>query len=93
MTSAENAPREGFETKQVPGYVPSLVPGGTPTEPGYSNTPGADPATKAGGESGSGGDTGGKGEEKGETEKSGVEKPATRGGATGSTAKAGGSRS
>jgi hypothetical protein len=51
MTSAQSdsgTPPQGFETKQVPGYVPAVVPMGGEVvnqgiTPGFSNTPGTDP--------------------------------------------------
>lgn len=48
MTSTDTPP-EGFETKQVPGYVPAVVPaGGDPVGhgivAGFSNTPSGDKA-------------------------------------------------
>lgn len=48
MTSTDTPP-EGFETKQVPGYVPAVVPaGGDPVGQGivagFSNTPSGDKA-------------------------------------------------
>lgn len=75
MTSADK-PSEGFETKQVPGYVPSAVPGGTVAEPGYSNNPGVDPALTPASEE----DSDRKG---GADEKSGADKPASKSGSTG----------